>query len=408
MRSLTTNLDDHNGGHPPGGTDMAKRRGHGEGSISRRKDGRWEARIDLGWENGKRRRKAFYGRTRAEVAAKLTEALAEQRRGVPMVDEREQLGPWLDRWLVEIAEPRVRRSTFLSYEAIVRNHLRPMLGKQRLSKFTAETVLRYMQRKRAAGLSPRSVQFQHAVLRKPLGDAERLGLVTRNVAKLATPPSPDRREVEALSSESAREILTAVAGDRIAAIVEVALTMGMRQGEILGLAWRDVDFHRGTISVRQTLARDGQSKDGWRLDRLKTKRSRRTLAAPAATMASLRAHHARQGEERLRVGTHWRNGQLDLVFTDAWGAPLGGETITRHFQELLATAGLPRMRFHDLRHGAASIMLAAVEQPRVVMERLGHSQISTTLDIYAHVLPEQDRAVADRIGAALYVAAPTA
>ena len=115
---------------------MAKRRGRGEGSISKRKDGRWEARIDLGWETGKRLRKAFYGKTRAEVAAKLTEALAARRRGVPMADEREQLGPWLDRWLVEIAEPRVRRSTFLSYEAIVRNHLNPTLGRQRLWKLT--------------------------------------------------------------------------------------------------------------------------------------------------------------------------------------------------------------------------------------------------------------------------------
>ena len=285
-----------------------------------------------------------------------------------MVDERGQLGPWLDRWLVEIAEPRVRRSTFPSYEAIVRNHLEPTLGRQRLSKLTPETVLRYMQKKRAESLSARSVQFQHAVLRKALGDAERLGLVTRNVAKLATPPSPERREVEAVSSERARAILAAVAGDLIAAIVEVALTMGIRQGEILGLAWRDVDFRDGTLTVRQTLARDAQSKDGWRLDRPKTARSRRTLAAPSNLMQRLRAQHARQAEERLRVGRHWRNNDRDLVFTDEWGGPLGGDTVTPRFGQLLRAAGLPPMRFHDLRHAAASMMLAAGEQPRVVME----------------------------------------
>ena len=382
---------------------MARRRGGGEGTISKRRDGRWEGRVDLGWENGKRKRKSFYGETRAEVAEKLAEGLTAQRRGLPMVNDREQLAPWLDRWLTEFAELRVRRSTFLSYRMIVERHLKPALGRQRLSKLTPEVVLRYMREKRAAGLSARTVQYHHAVLRKALGDAERLGLVTRNVAKLVTPPSPERREVEALSPGQARAILKAVAEDPIAPVVELALMMGARQGEVLGLTWSAVDFDASTITIRQTIARDPEAPNGWRLDGVKTSRSRRTLAAPAALMQSLRAHHARQTEERLRVGQHWRNGECDLVFTDEWGGPLGGARVTRRFQELLEEAGLPRMRFHDLRHAAASLMLASGEQVRVVMQRLGHAQVSTTMDIYAHVLPEQDRSAAEAMGEMLYV-----
>ena len=207
-------------------------------------------------------------------------------------------------------------------------------------------------------------------------------------------------EVAAIGPEQARQILCAVSGDRLEALYALTLALGLRQSEALGLRWDDIDLEAGSLSVRRTLQRAGGE---FRFFDTKTPRSRRTVGLADPLGEQLRAHRLRQLEERLAAGGAWQGERRgDLVFTTELGGPLGNYVVTRHFQRLLEVAGLPRMRFHDLRHAAATVMLTLGVQARVVMETLGHSQISTTMDRYSHVIPELQRDASERVGAALW------
>ena len=256
----------------------------------------------------------------------------------------------------------------------------------------------FLNAKSASGLSPRSVGYLRAVLRQALGQAERWGMVTRNVARLADPPRIPRHEVRPFSPEEARRFLDAIRGDRLEALYLVALGVGLRQGEILGLAWSDVDLEASTLTVRHALQR---------VDRVlvlvepKSATSRRIIALPALVRDALRAHRTRQRTERLLAGSRWHDDPRDVVFRTTVGTPMDGIAVTRRFQAVLRQAGLPRQRFHDLRHACASLLLAQGVAPRVVMETLGHSQISLTLNTYSHVIPALGRAAADQMDAVL-------
>jgi len=375
------------------------KRGSNEGSIYQRKDGRWTSSIDLGYSGGSRRRKAFYGATRREVADKLTAALRARQQGLPIVGERLTLAAFLTRWLEDSARPTLRPRTFASYKMIVDRHLAPALGRLPLAKLTPDAVQRYLNDKRASGLSARSVQYHHAVLRRALNQAERWGLVPRNVSRLVSPPRVEHPEPQPLTPEQARTFLAAVSEDRLAALYALALGLGARQGEILGLTWADLDPIGQTLSIRRTLQRyDGS----WHLDPPKTERSRRTIALPMPLVEMLRAQRSRQLEERLRAGPAWQGEEWgDLVFANEIGEPLSGTQLTRRFQAVLAALGLPRQRFHDLRHAAATFMLSEGVSLRTTMELLGHSTIAVTANTYSHVLPELQRDATERVSALL-------
>ena len=372
------------------------RRGNNEGSIYKRTDGRWAAAINLGWQAGRRKRKTFYGETRRVVQEQLSAALRAQQQGLPMVSERQTVELFLDRWLSDSVEPRLKPRTYQSYAEIVRLHLSPSLGRIRLAKLTPQQVQRLINEKLSDGLSPRRVQYIHAVLRCALGQAEKWGLVPRNVAKLADAPHVPRFEIRPLTSEQAQEFLAAVKGDRLEAVYAVALAVGLRKGEALGLRWDDIDLETGTIAVRHSLQRIDKK---LQLVEPKSARSRRTLALPSVLQTALRAHRARQLEERLRAGSTWQ--ETGFVFTTPIGMPLDGANVSRAFHRALEAAGLPRQRFHDLRHAAASLMLAQGVPARVVMEALGHSQISLTMNLYSHVVPALLQDAADKMDAAL-------
>ena len=372
------------------------RRGRGEGSIYKRKEGRWAAAISL--EGGKR--SYLYGKTRAEVATKLRGAQQARANGLPFADGRMTLGEFLHTWLFDIASTRVRPRTWQGYEQIVRLHLTPALGQVRLAKLSPPHVERMMKDGLAAGRSPRAVAHDRAVLRAALNAAMKWGLVGRNVAMLTDPPRVPEAEPHALSRADAQRILTAVEGDRLEALFTVALAVGLRQSEALGLRWSDIDLRTGRLSVGRALQRYDRD---FHLDEPKTKRSRRTVALPGPVVQSLREHRARQLEERLRAGPAWVGERWgDLVFSNETGAPLHGTTVARRFKQLIAEAGLPPMRYQHLRHGAASLMAAQGVPPRVAMEVLGHSQISTTMNIYSHVAPESQQVAADRVAEALW------
>jgi integrase len=395
------------------------RRGNGEGTITQRKDGRWEAKIDV-TEAGKRRRKSIYGRTRQEVARRLTQALRDRDQGLPIrMDERTTVAAYLEAWLRDTVRPSVRPMTYVSYDGHVRKHLIPVIGSIPLVKLTPQDVRavqaaalkpRTVAQKgdlppRTVTLSPKTVAHVQATLRTALQQALKDGLVARNVATLVNAPRQVRHDQQVLDPDQARTFLAAAQGDRLGALYVVTMAVGLRQGEALGLKWSDVDLDAGTITVSRTLQRvpkplRGDDDEGhgthYRLVEPKTATSRRTVPLPKFVVPTLKAHRARQAEERLAAGPAW-DPTWDLVFATTIGTPLDSRNVTHAFQALLARAGLPFMRFHDLRHSAATLMLAQGVAPRVIMETLGHSQIGITMNLYAHVLPAAKRDAADRM-----------
>jgi len=373
------------------------RRGHNEGSVFQRKDGRWVGTLNLGWQDGKRRRKSFYGVTRREVAEALTKAQRDaQLRLAVTRDERLTVAAYLGRWLRESAGPTTRAKTRQGYGVIVSRHLVPALGRAPLAKLSPDQVQAMLNAKVAAGLSPQSVRNIHAVLRRALNQAHRWGLVPRNVATLVDLPRAVRYEAPAIAPEQARAILAAMQGDRLEALVTLTLATGLRQGEALALRWSDVDLDTGSLTVRRALSRVGGEV---RFDEPKTTRSRRTVAIPASVIGVLRAHRKQQAQEQLWAGSRWQ--EYGLLFTSSIGTPMTGGDVTKRFQVLLRAAELPRLRFHDLRHGCASLLLAQGVHPRVVMEQLGHSTITLTMNVYSHVIPALQRDAAERMDAML-------
>jgi len=380
------------------------RRGRGEGSVFQRADGRWTGVVDLGWVDGKRRRQSVYGRSRKEAHERLQAALRTRSDGLAPAPARLTVGQYLTADWLPAAKAKVRASTFDSYRSIVDVHLVPALGKIRLTALTVADVERLLRAKSAAGLSPRRVAMIRAVLRIALGRAVRNSVLPRNVAALAAAPRQERHEIEPFAPDEIRTLLAAVHGHRLEAMFVVAVSSGLRMGELLGLSWPDVDLERGSLTVRAALAKiEGE----WDLVPPKSSTSRRTIALPELGVVALRAHRTRQLEERLRSGGVWdpsREGHdepWNLVFATATGRPLDGPNVSRTFHAILEAAALPRRRFHDLRHSAATALLVAGVSARVVQSILGHSQISLTLGTYSHAIPELQMDAAERMDALL-------
>jgi len=367
---------------------VRRKRGNRDGSIYRRPNGTWAASVSL--PGG--RRKFFYAKTRDEARRKLDSALHGLDRGTFTDARGITVGSYLDQWLSETARPRVRRWTYLGYEVHVRLHLKPTLGDIRLEQLTPLHVQALLNRKLQDGLSPKSVRYIRGTLRNALNQAVRWGLVSRNAAALVDPPRVERYEIKPFTPDEARSFLSAIRGDRLEALYSVALTMGLRQGEALGLRWREIDLELGYLRVSKQLQRiDGKLQ----LVDPKTVGSRRTLVLPSSIVAKLRDHRIRQLDERLRAGANWR--ETDLVFSAMDGGALEGSTVTRSFHARLGAAGIAQRRFHDLRHSCATLLLVQGVSPRVVMDVLGHSEIGMTMNTYSHVIPELRRDAADRM-----------
>jgi integrase len=267
-----------------------RRRGRGEGSIYRRaSDGRWAGVLVFEDELGRQRRKAVYGKTRKAVAEKLTATQGRVARGHAIVDERTLLGSFLDDWLAMVKANR-EYATWQGYEQRVRLHIKPVLGKRPLAKLTAGDVQRLLDAKRTAGLSPRSVQYIHATLRAALGVAERWGLIARNVAELTEPVTVRRRQVEPFTPDEIDRLLEVCASDRLGAFYTIAMAIGLRPGEALGLSWPDVDLDgaRPCLHVRHSLKKGADGRPV--LGEPKTLRSKRTIPLPAVAVKALRDH----------------------------------------------------------------------------------------------------------------------
>lgn len=360
---------------------MAKRRGRSEGSIYQRGDGRWAATVDLGFINGRRARKSFYGATRKVVSAKLHEALGRLQRGaVVRTNEALTVSLFLQRWLASVS---VRPKTLRQYAQVVRLYLSPALGPIRLARLEPDHVRALVADLEARGLSPRTATLARDVLRIALAQAVRDELLARNVAALVRRPKGTRRSGPTLSSDEARALLAALEGHRLDAVITCGVGLGLRLGEVLGLQWADLDLPASRLMVRQALQTVGKRRE---LVPLKSRESRRTLALPAFVVRSLERERRQQAERRLAAGGAWQ--RSDFVFTTRGGRPLDGSLVTRDLKRVLAAQGLPVLSFHGLRHSCASLLLAAGVPVRDVSELLGHSDVRLTLSSYAHVLDE--------------------
>jgi len=412
---------------------MSKRRGRGEGSITERVDGTWQGSVSVGYKGGKRQRKFYYGQTRGVVSEKLKVALRDLQRGKPLPNERQTVGQFLDGWLRDVAKPRLRASTYESYDRMVRLHIIPAIGRVPLAKLTPQQVQTWLNDQRTSGrvlppeaqvqttlhlpsrvtgkdaetgsqenapapaaartLSPRTVVYLRAILRTALRSAVKWGMAARNVAQLADPPRLSRREIHPLTPDQARAFLESIDKHRLYAVFAVAIACGLRRGEILGLRWSDVDLEAARLRVEQAMSRD---EDGKRVFlEPKSERSRRTIALPAVIVDALKTHRKEQLEERLVAGGEWRDS--GLVFTNTRGGALDEWKLGDQLHAMLEAAKLPRVRFHDLRHSCASFLLAQGVGPRAIMEILGHSQISLTLDTYSHLMPGGHEEAADKM-----------
>lgn len=374
------------------------RRGPHEGSIYQRADGRWVASVSLGYRATRQRRVA-YGKTRAEARQRLAELVQSVEDGTASSPSSLTVERYLRDWL-QGSRPRLRASSWAAYELAIRTRLIPALGRTRLASLTAADVRRMMAELAANGVGARSRDYALVTLKTALARAVRDGILARNVTSAVERPRVHRREIHALSPSQARAVMDAVAADAMGPFFLTMLGIGLRLGEASALTWGDVDVEASALSIRRAFVRVPLSARPEGGDRLvvadpKTPSSVRTIALPAFVVATLREQRRRQLEERLGAGAAWE--ARDLVFPGPLGGPMDPRRVHRRLGELLATAGLPSMRVHDLRHAAASAMLAAGVPIRTVADTLGHADIRTTLGIYAHTVPELAREAAQRM-----------
>jgi integrase len=381
---------------------MTRKRGNNEGSIYEH------------WRNGKKvgyrgaytvhtaegpKRRYVSGKTREEVRRKLAKAMADRDSGLIFDAGSLTVGEYLDRWLKDSVRATVRTSTYERHEGIVRMHLKPALGRIKVKNLTPAHVRGLHYEKLDAGLAPATVRKIHSTLHKALAQAVSDGLIPRNAAAIKA-PRPDPEEMHPLSADEASALLKAARGERFEALYVLAITTGLRRGELLGLRWRDVDLEHSVLQVGRALVREGGRH---RLGETKTKRGHRSIRLTSHAVSALGAHRKRQLEERMKLAGLYED--HDLIFATQKGTPLNPENLVkRSFKPLLERPGLPEIRFHDLRHTCATLLLGRGVHPKLVQELLGHATIAMTLDTYSHFLPSMGdqtaRAMEDTLGKA--------
>ncbi len=408
-----------------------RKKANGEGTIYQRIDGRWCGAGYVTAADGTSRRVYVYGTTRKEAADKLAAKLADSTRGLAVVatDPTVTVGEYLTAWLTGLARPRLRATTYATYEGLVHRFLIPGLGARRLGALTVSDVREFLDRTASAcqccvhgwdarrdpdhkvkkrrprccaigaccrkTIKPATVRYIRAVLSTALADGVREDLLGRNVASAVRLPAP-KSNFQPFTASVARRYLLAAAYHRQSALFEMALRTGLRRGELLGLQWPDIDLDAGHLHVRRTLAR---TKGGPTFQPVKTDTSARRIVLPRECVASLKRHRQRQDIDRREAGDGWKD--MDLVFANATGGPMDAATVHRNHQVLCELAGVRYIRFHDLRHTCATLLLEQGVDLVTIKDLLGHAQIHTTADIYAHVRLRMQREAIESISEAL-------
>lgn len=374
-------------------------------SIKRDESGAWMFVVDLTPPGGTRKQVRRRGyRTKAEAQEGLDVVKGQAKAGTYVEPSRDRVGAYLLRWVDTLPAAGRKPSTVDSYRQYVTRYLvGTPVGDTALQSLGALQLDELFAAMLGRGLSARTVRYLHAIVGKALGDAERKGLVVRNVTRLADPPTSKATrapEHTIWTPVELRSFLDHVNGHRHDTVVWLAALTGLRRGELCGLRWTDIDLDVGTLRVRQAVSVTQPTVAGKRTTELhvgdaKTARSRRTVDLDAGTVTRLRDHRWAMLEERLKMGAGFTD--AGFVFCRPDGSAWNPDTISQAFDRLVASSDLPRVRFHDLRHGHASHMLAAGVNPKVVSDRLGHASVSFTLDVYAHVMPGQQRDAADLV-----------
>jgi integrase len=371
------------------------------GSI-RKRGGKWVTVLDLGpdLQTGKRRQQKRTHTTQQAAQAHVAAVLSQMQTGDYVPPTKLRTGEFLERWLRDYAETGVGPVTLRGYRDAIRRKIIPALGPVLLRHLAPSKVQEFYAAERARGQSPATVHATHRVLRTALGQALREGLVSRNAAQLATPPRVRRRAVPVWDAEQLALFLGAASKDGARApLFLTAIATGMRMGELLGLRWEDVDWGTGTITARQTFYRLGAGRWLWKTP--KTESSRRTIPLGPRVLEALRGVERMQTEQRRLLGPEYSD--LDLVFCQPNGNPLHAHNLTqRELRRLCERAGIPRLRFHDLRHLNATYLALAGVPVKVAQERLRHSSARITQEIYQHVLSGQQRQAALDVEAALF------
>jgi integrase len=367
----------------------AKRRGRGEGTIYQRSsDKRWATEITL--PDGKR--KTIYGKTQEAVIVKKKQVEAESRQGHFASGPRQKLGEHLTWWLEEVHRQTIRPTSYARYRVALDTHILPELGNIPIQKVTTQRLQSFYNAKLKAGQSPSSVHTMHKILHKALAYAMRVHLIAFNPADYIALPRQTKRKVVPLTLEQARHLLTVAQGTHLEMLVTLALTTGMRHGELAALRWEDIDLEKGTIFVHRTVMYQG--KGTFLEGDPKTEAGVRTIPISQLVCDRLRVHKVRQYEQRWKAGPRWEDRQL--VCCTRWGGFLTGADVRRAFYRLLEKAGLPKMHIHDLRHTASTLFQSLGVSPKTVQEILGHSEVDQTFD-YTHVLQVDSKAAAEKM-----------
>ena len=381
-----------------------------KGCIVQRSKGSWGLVVELGRdpETGKRRQQWVTVRgTKKEAERRLRELLHQLDTGGFVKPNRLTVGQYLAQWCESYAAMHTTPRTAESYQFIVQHHLVPALGALSLTQLHPQHLQVYYARALShgrvdgkGGLSPRSVLYHHRILSEALGHAVKMGLLARNVAEAVDPPHPSRKDMATLAPEDIPCLLRAAQETPYHNLFFTALHTGLRLGELLALRWSDVNLVLASLSVVRTLYRRST---GYVIKEPKSPHSRRSVALSPSLALLLRQHKAEQAAQRVLLGSTLADS--DSVFAHTDDAPLDPSTVSHAFARILRKAGLPHIRFHDLRHTHATLMLKGNVHPKVVSERLGHSSVAFTLDTYSHVLPGLQEVAARRFDEVLEQAA---
>lgn len=363
------------------------KRGNNEGSVFKVKGkGLWAAQVTI---QGKKVRK--YHKSQKEARNWVQVTLSQVDGGLTLSGAQTTVADYLADWLIVHASS-IRPKTADQYKQIVNQHINPELGLIKIKDLMPRQIQALYSKKLEGGTSPRTVLLIHAVLRRALNQAVRMGMIGRNPAMAVTRPKFQRKEMKVLSDSQVRTLLSVTEGDRFEAVFWLAVTTGLRLGELVGLKWADLDWPNRRLRIQRQVQR---LRGGLTFSEPKTTAGRRVIALGVTTIEKLRKHMELQVGERLEAGTSWK--ENDMIFPSSKGTPMDPSNLYHIFKGLLKKAELPDIRFHDLRHTAATLMLQQGIHPKIVQERLGHSDISMTLNTYSHVLPVMQDEVAEKL-----------
>lgn len=386
-----------------------RKRGHGEGCITQRKDGKWAAVITLGKDaNGKQKRRFIYGNTRQEVSEKLTQALNDINKGLYINPNKSTLQDWLIFWINEYVENRVKLSTKVSYDLFINKHINPVIGYIPLSGLRGDIIQKFYNDKlrngrldHKGGLNPKTIKNMHNMLHEALEQALKNELIIKNPCKTVTLPKVIKKEMRVLSADEQQKLITIARTERLGVGIILTLFTGLRLGELLGLQWSDIDIKNGILLVRRTLNRlktfddNSDKKTSIVIGETKTLKSKRQIPLHEIMVEELKKFKILQRQEKLLAGELYENN--DFIIANELGKCIEPRTYQDLFYKLIKKAEIAPANFHCLRHTFATRALERDVAAKTVSELLGHSNISTTLDLYSHVSHELKKSSIDKM-----------